>query len=243
MADIEQPEKIRLNKFVGQSGLCTRREAANRIKGGLIKVNGEVVKDPATMIRTTDLVTFGKKVLLPKVDYTYILVNKPKNTVSTTEDMGDQKTLQRVFGGKVKDPVIPVEPLSKDDTGLLLLTTDQDLIKKLSEPNPKSEVVYHLTLDKPLSPVHLTELLGLEKTEVLRISGINEVRDKDDMSDIEVDVSACQYEATRKAFESRGYQVKRMDRIYYYGLTKKDLARDRFRHLTEKEVIMLKHFA
>jgi len=243
MADMEQSEEIRLNKFVGQSGLCTRREAANRIKGGLIKVNGEVVKDPATIIKTTDLVTFGKKVLTPKVEYAYILVNKPKNTVSTTEIMGDQKTLHRVFGGKVKEAVTPVEPMTKDDTGLLFLTNDQDLIKKLSTANPKSEVVYHLTLDKPLSPGHLAHLLELEKTDELSISGINEVRDKDDMSDIEVDVSSGQYKATQEAFELLGYKVQRMDRIYYYGLTKKDLARDRFRHLTEKEVIMLKHFA
>ena len=243
MENNDKPEGIRLNKFVGQSGLCTRREAANRIKGGLIKVNGEVIKDPATIIQTTDLVTFGKKVLMPKVDYTYVLVNKPKNTVSITQLEGDQKTLHRVLGGKVKEELTPVEPMIKDDTGLLLLTNDPDLIKKLTEPNPKSEVVYHVTLDNPLSPEHLSELIALQNTAELCISGINEVRDKEDMSDIEVDVSSGQYDATRKVFESLGYLVQRMDRIYYYGLTKKDLSRDRFRHLTEKEVIMLKHFA
>jgi len=242
MSNNDKSEGIRLNKFVGQSGLCTRREAAHRIKGGLIKVNGAIIKDPATIIQTTDLVTFGKKVLLPKVTYTYILVNKPKNTESITSEKGTQKTLHRVFGGKVKADIFPIEPLTKDDTGLLLLTDDTALIDKFNLPNPKSEVVYHVTLDQPLSHKHKTSLLELSKTEELRITGINEVRGKEDLSDIEVDVSAGQYEATRKAFESLGYNVLRMDRIYYNGLTKKDLSRDRFRHLTEKEVIMLKHF-
>ncbi len=235
-------ETIRLNKYVGQSGLCTRREAANRIKGGMIKVNGEVIKDPSLKIKTTDLVTFGSKVLHAKVTYVYYLMNKPKNTLSITRAEGDQKTLLKVLGGKVKEQVQAVEPMAKDDTGLLLLTDDQELIDKLAIPNPKSEVVYHVTLDKPLSPEHLVNLLDIDKTTELNITSINQVREKEDMTDIEVDVFVGQYAATRSAIENLGYEVKRMDRTYFNGLTKKDLSRDRFRPLTEKEVIMLKHF-
>ena len=241
MESNDNGERIRLNKFVGQSGLCTRREAAHRIKGGLIKVNGEIIKDPATLIKPTDLVTFGKKVLLPKTDYVYILVNKPKNTLSTPERVQDQKSIHNVFGGKIKDILSPIEPLQKSDKGLLLLTNDPALINKLEDYNPKSEVVYHVILDRPLSDEDRTRLIEQQKTKQLSISGINQVRGKD-MSEIEIDVMTGQYEATRDALISLGYSIASMDRIYFNGLTKKDLSRDRFRHLTEKEVIMLKHF-
>lgn len=235
-------EDIRLTKFVGQSGLCTRREAAHRIKAGMIKVNGEVVKNPAAFIKTSDLVTFGKKVLKPKVDYVYLLMNKPKNTISKTEIIEGEKTLLKVLGGKVTELVHPIQPMSKNDTGLLLLTNDPVLIEKYQTFDANSEVVYHVSLDKELTKEDETTLLESEKNEVLSLTAIYEMKDKP-ATDIQVDVCVGQYSATRKAFEDLGYEVIRMDRMYINGLTKKDLSRDRFRPLTEKEIIKLKHFS
>jgi len=239
----EQPsETIRLNKFVGQSGLCTRREAAHRIKGGMIKENGEVVKDPATQIKVSDLVTFGKKVLKPKVSYVYYLMNKPKKTISETKLIEGEKTLLKVLGGKVKESVTPIEPMDKNDTGLLLLTNDGELLEKLAKHNPKSEVVYHVTLDKALSEDDREKLLSEEKNEKLALSAIYPVPNLEP-TDIQIDVCMGQYTAAKDSFIQLGYDVLRMDRLYFNGLTKKDLSRDRFRPLTEKEVIMLKHFS
>jgi len=238
----EQPsETIRLNKFVGQSGLCTRREAAHRIKGGMIKVNGEVIKDPATLIKVSDLVTFGKKVLKPKTSYVYYLMNKPKKTVSVTELIEGEKTLLKVLGGKVKESVTPIEPMDKDDTGLLLLTNDIELIDKLAKHNPKSEVVYHVTLDKDLAQEDREKLITMEKTETLAISAMHPVPNMES-TDLQIDICIGQYNAAKQSFIDLGYEVVRMDRLYFNGLTKKDLSRDRFRPLTEKEAIMLKHF-
>lgn len=235
-------EDIRLNKFVGQSGLCTRREAAHRIKGGMIKVNGTIVKDPSTIIKITDLVTFGNKVLKPKTDYVYYLMNKPKKTICETREIEGQKTLLKVLGGKVKESVTPIEPIDKNDTGLLLLTNDPALIEKLSKHNPKSEVVYHVTLNKELEEADQEKLLELDKNESLTLTAIYQVPGMEP-TDIQIDVCNGQYQAAKQAFVELGYEVLRMDRLYFYGLTKKDLSRDRFRPLTDKEVIMIKHFS
>jgi len=234
-------DQIRLNKFVAKSGLCTRREAAHRIKAGMIKVNGEVVKEPATLISPTDMVTFGNKVIQLKEEHVYILMNKPKNTLSIMQEKVGEKTLLKVLGGKVTNQVIPVEPLAKNDTGLLLLTTDQKLIDKLSVPNPKSEVVYHITLEETLTESNLAEILANDQTQSLSISSINPVRGKE-LNEIEVDLPQGNYEALKSLFKELGFSIIKMDRIYFNGITKKDLSRDRFRHLTDKEVIMLKHF-
>ena len=236
-------EGIRLNKFVAQSGLCSRRDAAHRIKGGLIKVNGEVVKDPTTLVQATDKVTFGSKVLKIKAQYLYILVNKPKNTLSTAKPNTNQKTIARVFGGKVDKMVQPVEPLRKDDTGLLLLTDDSELLDKLSGTDPKSEVVYHVTLDRPLSEQDRNDMIPTSPDPKDQLISAILPMPKMGDNDIQIDVGLGQYEAAREAFENKGYQVQRMDRLYFLGLTKKDLSRDRFRHLTPKEVIMIKHFS
>jgi len=168
-------------------------------------------------------------------------MNKPKKTISETIVIEGEKTLLKVLGGKVKESLTPVEPMDKNDTGLLLLTNDVELIEKLAKHNPKSEVVYHVTLDKELTEEDRDKLLEMDKNESLAISAVHPAPNME-MTDIQIDICIGQYKAAKESFTKLGYQVIRMDRLYFNGLTKKDLSRDRFRPLEEKEVIMLKHF-
>lgn len=229
-------ESIRLNKFVSNSGLCTRREAAHRIKAGMIKVNDVIVKDPATLIDKNAHVTFGKKVLTLPLDYTYILINKPKNTLSQNAIIDGEKTVAKILGNKVSAPVQTVGSIDKNDTGLILLTDDIELKSKLELINNKGEVIYHVSLENKMTAAHMATLVEHNWIENIHI------RRGGQSNEIEIDVSLNRYNDLKSAIEKLGYRIHRLDRLYYAGLTKKDLSRDRFRHLTDQEVIMLKHF-
>lgn len=243
---VQQPtgpvEGMRLNKYIAHCGLCSRRQAADLVKAGKIKVNGAVLIEPWYQIQKGDKVTHQGKLLKPETRHVYILMNKPKNTVTTLSDERNRKTVMDVIGDKIKERIFPVGRLDRATVGLLLLTNDGDLAQKLAHPSYKVQKVYQVLLDKEVLPEHIEAIrkgITLEDGEV-PVDNINFV--KGSKNEVVIEIHIGRNRIVRRIFEYFGYQVLKLDRTYYAGLTKKDLPRGKFRHLTEREVIMLKHF-
>ncbi len=234
----------RLNKYIAHCGICSRRKAADLVKNGLIKVNGEVELNPSYMVTPEDKVSYQGKVIEREVNRIYILLNKAKKTVSTVSDEKGRRTVIDSLGGKIKERIYPVGRLDYMTTGLLVLTNDGDLATKLAHPSYEVKKLYHVTLDKPISEADAKKVEagllledGLAEVDSARI-----IKDKGNL-EIMVQLHQGKNRIIRRIFEYIGYEVVRLDRVYYAGLTKKDLPRGWHRHLTEKEIIMLKHFA
>jgi len=234
---------MRLNKYVAHCGICSRRKAAEHIKEGLVKVNGAVVLEPFYQVQENDQITFKDEAIQPEVQQVYILMNKPKNTITTSSDERGRKTVLDLIGGKVKERIFPVGRLDRETTGLLLLTNDGDVAKKLSHPSHKVTKFYHAFLDKPLSKAHLQQIkegLTLDDGPV-EVDSANYLNEKEKEA-VGIELHLGRNRIVRRIFEHLGYEVLRLDRTYYAGLTKKDLPRGRWRFLSEREIIMLKHF-
>ena len=236
-------EPYRLNKYIAHSGVCSRRKAAELIKNGEIQVNGEVNKDPSYFVKEGDTVSYqGKKLRLERKKI-YILMNKPKNVVTTTSDERGRKTVMEILENKVKERVYPVGRLDRNTTGLLLITNDGDLATKLSHPKHGVRKRYHVILDKPVEEQHLEQIkkgLTLDDGKAV-VDDIDWIIGSDN-SEIGIEIHIGKNRIVRRIFEHLGYHVEKLDRVYYGGLTKKDLPRGWFRHLKPKEIIMLKHF-
>jgi len=238
-----QAEGYRLNKFVAHSGLCSRREAAEWIKQGKISVNGKVEKNPAVTVTENDLVEYQGKPVLIEERKVYLLMNKPKDVITTLSDEKDRKTVMDLLANKVSERVYPVGRLDRNTTGLLLLTNDGDLAKKLTHPSHEVKKIYHVFLDKDMPDEDLEKLrAGMELEDgFIRPDKADRVKGGGN-NEIGVEIHSGRNRIVRRMFEAMGYRVFRLDRVYFGGLTKKDLPRGRFRHLTAQEVIMLKHF-
>ena len=239
----EETEGIRLNKYIAHSGLCSRRKAAELVKAGEIQVNGVVEENPSYMVQETDQVTHLGKPLIREIKKVYILLNKPKKTVTTLQDEKGRRTVIDVLGGKIKERIYPVGRLDYMTTGLLLLTNDGDLASKLAHPSYEVKKLYHVFLDKPINE---EDALKIEKGILLEdgiaiVDSAKILKEKDNY-ELMVQLHQGKNRIIRRIFEHLGYEVVRLDRVYYAGLTKKDLPRGWHRHLTEKEIIMLKHF-
>ena len=236
-------EPYRLNKYIAHSGVCSRRKAAELVKNGEITVNDQINKDPSYLVQEDDRVSYkGKKLRLERKKI-YILMNKPKNVVTTTSDERARKTVMDILENKVKERIYPVGRLDRNTTGLLLITNDGDLATKLSHPKHGVRKRYHVILDKPVTEDHLK----LIKMGLTLDDGKAVVDDIDwiigsDNSEIGIEIHIGKNRIVRRIFEHLGYHVEKLDRVYYGGLTKKDLPRGWFRHLKPKEIIMLKHF-
>lgn len=240
---VQEPEEMRLNKYVAHCGIASRRKADELIQGGLVTVNGEVVKEPGRRVMPGDKVTFKGKLVKPEEKKVYILLNKPKNYITTLKDERDRRTVIDLIGDKVKERIYPVGRLDRNTTGLLVLTNDGELAQKLSHPSHKVKKVYYVVLDKPVSEDHLQQIrkgLELEDGKAL-VDSVSHV-EGGKPNEVGIDIHIGKNRIVRRIFEHLGYEVVRLDRMYYAGLTKKDLPRGRFRHLTKREVIMLKHF-
>lgn len=234
---------MRLNKYIAHAGVCSRRQAADLVKAGKITVNSEIEINPAYQIQEGDKVSYLGKLLKPEENRVYILMNKPKNVLTTLSDDRGRKTVMDVIGTKVSERIFPVGRLDRNTTGLLLMTNDGELSKKLMHPSHKVKKVYIATLDKKLEEAHLETIkagFDLEDGHV-KVDGIGYMPDGK-QKDIGVTIHIGRNRIVRRIFEHFGYQVVKLDRTYLGGLTKKDLPRGKFRDLSESEIVMLKHF-
>ena len=231
---------IRLNRFIANSGVCSRREADEHIKNGLITVNGLVVTDMGTKVCYDDEVRYKNKKLSSEKKV-YILMNKPKDYVTTLKDPHAEHTVIELLGDRFPERVYPVGRLDKATTGVLLLTNDGDLAGKLTHPKFKRKKIYHVFLDMPVTKNDLFKLSeGVELDGVTVIVDAISYADIDDKSQVGIELHSGQNRVVRRMFETLGYKVKKLDRVYFAGLTKKNVQRGKWRFLTDKEVSMLK---
>lgn len=239
----ESVEGMRLNKYIAHSGVCSRRQAAEYVKEGLVTVNGQTVLEPFYQVKATDKIAYKGKPVKPEARKVYILMNKPKGVITTVSDERGRKTVMEIIGSSVRERLYPVGRLDRDTTGLLLLTNDGDLAKKLSHPSHKVKKVYQVQLDRPLEEDDLRAIRkGLELED--GIATVDKISLIDGGGGLEaaIELHIGKNRIVRRIFEKLGYEVKKLDRSFYGGLTKKDLPRGHFRDLNEREIIMLKHF-
>ncbi|MBK7712116.1 MAG: rRNA pseudouridine synthase [Bacteroidales bacterium] len=241
-AKAAEPETagIRLNRFIANSGVCSRRDADEHIKNGLITVYGKLVTDMGTKVTHDDDVRLKNKRLSAEKKV-YILLNKPKDYVTTVEDPHAEHTVLELLGQDCPERVYPVGRLDKATTGVLLLTNDGELTTKLTHPKYKRKKIYHVHLDHPVTKNDLFKLTeGIELDGEIIAADAVAYADTEDKSQIGIELHSGQNRVIRRIFETIGYKVKKLDRVYFAGLTKKNLKRGKWRFLTDKEVSMLK---
>lgn len=237
---ITDPEEgIRLNKFIANSGICSRREADDFIKAGLVTVNGVTVTEMGVKIKPEDDIRFNGERLKGE-DKVYIIMNKPKDVVTTVSDPHAKMTVIDLIKNKCPKRVFPVGRLDKSTTGVLLLTNDGDLAEKLTHPSFEKKKIYQATLDKNMKGADLTKLVEGITLEDGPIAADEASYVNDEKNQIGIEIHSGRNRIVRRMFEHLGYNVKKLDRVYFAGLTKRKLARGEWRYLTEKEVIMLK---
>jgi len=232
-----------LNKFIAHAGIAARREAADLVRKGLVKVNDELVTEPGHKVSAKDEVRVnGKKIFLAK-NLVYILLNKPKDYITTTDDPQGRKTVLDIINRATNERVYPVGRLDRNTSGVLLLTNDGELAQKLTHPSNEVKKVYHVTLNKPLEKKDFDQILkGITLEDGAANVDVLAYADMKDKTQIGVEIHSGRNRIVRRIFESLGYDVKNLDRVIFAGLTKKNVDRGKWRFLTEKEVRDLKHF-
>ena len=238
--NIDPNEPLRLNKFLANAGFCSRREADEFIQAGVVTVNGEVVTELGTKILRTDEVKFhDAPVSLEKK--VYVLLNKPKDYVTTSDDPQQRKTVMDLVKDVCPERIYPVGRLDRNTTGVLLLTNDGDLASKLTHPKFLKKKVYHVHLDRNVTAHDLQQIrdgITLEDGEIK--ADAVEYADDNDKAQVGIEIHSGKNRIVRRIFESLGYRVTKLDRVQFAGLTKKNLRRGDWRFLTEKEVDMLR---
>ncbi len=231
--------EIRLNKYIANAGVCSRREADKLINEGLIKVNGQVVSAVGTMVKTTDTVEYNGKSLNPE-KLVYVLLNKPKDCVTTLSDPYAKRTVIDIVKNACTERIYPVGRLDKMTTGVLLLTNDGDLAKKLTHPSHEHRKIYHAFLDKPITKEDLNKIeIGFELEDgFIKSDKLSLV--KDNAYEVGIEIHSGKNRIVRRIFKHLGYEVVKLDRVYFSGLTKKDVPRGKWRFLTQKEITFLK---
>jgi len=236
-------QQMPLNKFIAHSGVAARREAAEMVKRGLVKVNGELVTEPGHKVSTKDEVRVnGKKIFVAK-NLVYVLLNKPKDYITTTDDPQGRKTVLDIIGRATNERIYPVGRLDRNTSGVLLLTNDGELAQKLTHPGNEVKKVYHVTLNKPLEKNDFYRILkGVTLEDGPAGVDVLAYADAKDKKQIGVEIHSGRNRIVRRIFEHLGYDIKNLDRVIFAGLTKKNVDRGKWRFLTEKEVRDLKHF-
>ncbi len=233
-------DKMRLNKYISNSGVCSRRDADNLIKKGEITVNGKVVTELGTTVSFKDDVRYKDQRLNPE-EKVYVLLNKPKDYVTTVEDKHAKRTVMDLVDDACDQRIYPVGRLDKQTTGLLLLTNDGELTKQLTHPKYRAKKIYHVFTDKPVFASHLDQLaqgITLEDGPI-HADAISYV-EKEDKTQIGIEIHSGRNRIVRRMFEYLGYKVVKLDRVYFAGLTKKNVPRGKWRYLSAKEVTRLK---
>lgn len=232
-------EGVRLNKFIANAGVCSRREADELIKAGAVKVNGKVVTEMGVKVLPTDKVEYGGQGITSEKPV-YLLLNKPKNHITTVSDPKGRRTVMWLVKNACKERIYPVGRLDRDTTGLLLFTNDGDLAKKLTHPKHEVRKVYHATLDKKMTAAHLKQLLEGVHLEDGRAFADHASYVGNDKTQVGLELHSGKNRIVRRMIESMGYKVIKLDRVMFAGLTKKDIPRGKYRFLTQKEVGFLK---
>ncbi len=238
--DIDPNEELRLNKYMANAGICSRREADEYITKGLIKVNGNVVTELGTKISRSDVVEYDGKVVTPERKC-YILLNKPKDCVTTTDDPNGRKTVMDIVKNACTERIYPVGRLDRNTTGVLLLTNDGELSSKLTHPKFVKKKIYHVWTDKDITEEDMQRIAdGIELPDgEIHADAISYVSDEA-RNQAGIEIHSGRNRIVRRIFESLGYHVVKLDRVYFAGLTKKNLPRGRWRYLTQEEVNYLR---
>lgn len=233
-----------LNKFIAHAGVAARREAAEMVKKGMVKVNGQPVTEPGHKVSPNDEVRVnGKKIFLAK-NLVYILLNKPKDYITTTDDPQGRKTVLDIIARATSERVYPVGRLDRNTSGVLLFTNDGELAQKLTHPSNEIKKVYHVTLNRPLDKKDFDQILkGIKLDDGPASVDVLAYADIKDKTQIGVEIHSGRNRIVRRIFEHLGYDVKNLDRVTFAGLTKKNVERGKWRFLSEKEVRDLKHFS
>lgn len=239
-ANIDPTVPVRLNKYLANAGICSRREADEFIQAGVVSVNGQVVTELGTKVLRTDDIRFhDQKVSMEKK--VYVLLNKPKDCVTTSDDPQQRKTVMDLVKNACPELIYPVGRLDRNTTGVLLLTNDGDLASKLTHPKFLKKKIYHVFLDKKVTAHDMQQIatgITLEDGEVH--ADAIEYASATDKSQVGIEIHSGKNRIVRRIFESLGYRVVKLDRVLFAGLTKKNLRRGDWRFLTEKEVDMLR---
>ena len=235
----KQIGEVRLNRFLAQSGLCSRREADDFITAGLVTVNGQIVTELGTKVRSTDEVKLNDSKVQGEKKV-YLVLNKPKGYVTSLEDPHADKTVMELVKGACSERIYPVGRLDKNSLGLLLFTNDGDITRQLTHPSLEKKKVYQVSLDKPLTRADMeliTEGITLEDGEIYadEIAYVGESK-----KEVGIEIHSGRNRIVRRIFEHLGYTVQKLDRVYYAGITKKNLKRGQWRFLTREEVDRLK---
>jgi 23S rRNA pseudouridine2605 synthase len=237
----KQDKTMPLNKYVAHCGICSRRDAVPLIKEGKMRVNDVVILEPGFKVNPNDIVTFGGKKILPEKNLVYILLNKPKDYITTLDDPEGRKTVLDLLRGVTAERIFPVGRLDRNTTGVLLLTNDGDLTQKLSHPSHEVRKIYEVKLDKPLGKLDFERILnGLDLEDGFVRADSLAYTDPKDKSIIGIELHSGRNRIVRRMFESLGYDVRNLDRVMFGNLTKKNVERGKWRYLVEKEIRLLK---
>lgn len=232
-------EGIRINRFIALAGISSRREAEKYIEAGLVEVNGEIITNLAYRVLPTDVVKYDGAELRSEARR-FVLLNKPKDFITTVEDDKGRRTVMSLLNGACKERIYPVGRLDRNTTGVLLFTNDGDMAKKLTHPKHGVKKIYHVVLDKPLEREHFEEIaqgimLGDGPAPVDNISFVEGMK----KNEVGIEIHIGRNRIVRRIFEHFDYKVVKLDRVYFGGLTKKNLKRGQWRHLEKNEINML----
>ena len=237
---VDPDEPIRLNKYLANAGVCSRREADEFIAAGVVKVNGEIVTELGTKVKRSDVVHFhDQQISIEKK--VYVLLNKPKDYVTTSDDPQNRKTVMDLVKDACRERIYPVGRLDRNTTGVLLLTNDGELASKLTHPQYLKKKVYHVWLYKNVTAADMRLIadgVTLDDGEI-RADAI-EYASETDRKQVGIEIHSGRNRIVRRIFESLGYKVLKLDRVFFAGLTKKNVRRGDWRFLTEQEVNMLR---
>lgn len=237
----EDDGMVRLNKFIANSGICSRREADEYIAAGLVSVNGQIITEMGVKVNPAeDDVRFNGERLRGEKKV-YVLLNKPKDFVTTTSDPhADKNVMQLISRDMCPERIFPVGRLDKSTTGVLLLTNDGELAEKLTHPSFQKKKIYQVTLDKNVKPEDMDRLVQGVALEDGQAYADEVAYNGDDRSVVGIEIHSGKNRIVRRMFEALGYKVRKLDRVYFAGLTKKNLRRGQWRFLSDEEVTMLK---
>jgi 23S rRNA pseudouridine2605 synthase len=237
----EDASLMPLNKYVAHAGICSRRDAADLVKSGKVSVNGKVITEPGFKVNRKDEIKVqGKKVSATR-SHVYILINKPKDHITTTDDPEGRKTVMDLVKNATNERVFPIGRLDRNTTGVLLLTNDGELTQKLSHPSYEVRKIYEVTLDKPLTKKDFDEIAnGITLEDGLITPDSLAYADARNKAIIGIEIHSGKNRIVRRIFEKMGYDVRNLDRVMYANLTKKNVERGKWRYLNEKEIRLLK---